>query len=342
MNKSTLLEGKLPLYLLSEKDTPSCERIWKIMWMSWDTVLRYMWKKLLRGKDLYNAVSVYITEKIWGILAVDDSVQDRLRSYISKAELVGQHYSGNHKSIVNWVDIVTLFWVQWDQKLPINFRILDPLSDQTKHTLLREMLVEVLWRWFKPSLVTADSFYATNDNIARLIQTGIGIFMGVKSNRSTRELDSFEKKSAYTPIASQSVPWEGKILHFKGLGLLKVFRFEDRHYVYHSGNDATKLDYEATQTLTREEAQSIQRSHWHIEEYHRVLKQLCNLEGMIFRQAIQISNHIFYSIKAYCILEITRAKHKLKSRYHTITNNTIWYTTDLFSKLSLDGLCLVY
>ena len=177
MQTSTQLDERFPLYLLSEKSTPSCERIGKVMGISGDKVLRHLSKKELNGKDLYQHVSVYIKNKEWGIFAVDDSVQDRLWSHESKADLIGQHYSWNHKSIVNWVDIVTLFRVHWDQKIPLNFRILDPLWDKTKHTLLREMLDEALWRWFKPLLVSADSFYSTNDNIARLIQKRIGIFM---------------------------------------------------------------------------------------------------------------------------------------------------------------------
>jgi hypothetical protein len=71
------------------------------MGMSGDTVLRYLSMRLLTGKDLYKHISMYIQSKENGILSVDDSVQDRLRSYESKADLIGQHYSGNHKSVVN-------------------------------------------------------------------------------------------------------------------------------------------------------------------------------------------------------------------------------------------------
>jgi hypothetical protein len=343
MKKSILrLDTQIPLYLLSEKNKPSCERIGRILWVSGDTIIRHMSEKLFTWQDLYQEVSTQITNKTWWILAVDDSVQDRLRSYESKSDLISQHYSGNHKSIVNGVDIVTLFRVCGEQKLPINFRILDPKWDKTKHHLLREMLDEVLERWFKPLLVTADSFYSTNDTITKLIQKRIGLFMGIKSNRLARELSSFEQKASYEAITCYSIPWEWKVMHLKWLGLLKVFRFDDRNYIYHSWSDETKIDYKITQHLTRNEAEKIQRSHRCIEEYHRVLKQLCNLEWMIFRHATQISNHIFYSIKAYCILEVTRTKRKLSSRYHTITNDTLQYSKDLFSKMSLDGLCLVY
>jgi hypothetical protein len=154
-------------------------------------------------------------------------------------------------------------------------------------------------------------------------------------------LGDFGKKASYWAVTTYSIPSEGKVMHVKWLGLLKVFRFDDRHYVYHSASDETHLDYEYTQQLTMKQAQDLQRSHRCIEEYHRVLKQLCNFEWMIFRQANQIINHIFYSLKAYCILEITRQKHNLQSRYHSTTNDTLSSTKTMFSSLSLDWLCLV-
>jgi hypothetical protein len=82
--------------------------------------------------------------------------------------------------------------------------------------------------------------------------------------------------------------------------------YEDRYYIYHSQSDRTAIEHEETKKLSREEATIIHRKHRYIEEYHRVLKQLCNFEGMIFRKGKRIVNHIYYSIKAFCILEITR------------------------------------
>ncbi|MDR0608474.1 MAG: hypothetical protein LBG52_09395 [Candidatus Peribacteria bacterium] len=77
-------------------------------------------------------------------MAVDDSVQDRLWSHTTKSDIIGQHYSGNHKSIVNGVDVITLFWVVGEQKLPINFKIFSTENNKTKHTLFLEMIDEIL------------------------------------------------------------------------------------------------------------------------------------------------------------------------------------------------------
>jgi hypothetical protein len=63
--------------------------------------------------------------------------------------------------------------------------------------------------------MTADSFYATNDTISKLIQKGIGLFMGIKSNRLARELSDFEKKASYWAVTTYSIPSEGKVMHVK-------------------------------------------------------------------------------------------------------------------------------
>jgi hypothetical protein len=161
--------------------------------------------------------------------------------------------------------------------------------------------------------------------------------MGVKSNRLVREVDAFGEKlgATYQPLCTMSIPGIGKVIHFRGLGIFKTFMYDDKYYIYHSANDNETTQYKESQKLSREEATVIHRKHWYIEEYHRALKQLCNFEGMIFRTEKNIVNHIFYSIKAFCILEITRMKQGLKSRYTSITNDTIKYTKDMMNSLSL-------
>lgn len=339
-SKTINLEEAFPLYLLSEKGSPSCERMAQVLWVSWDIIINFLKKTELTWENLYQKICHKIISRVWWIIAVDDTVQDRLRSYETKNDLVCQHYSWNHKSIVNGVDIITLFWIQGDQRVPLTFRIYTRYWEKTKHDLLREMLDEVLCWWFKPSVVTSDSFYATNNNIALLIQKGIGVFMGVKSNRLTREIDAFGKSRNYVAICEQSIPVNWKMLHVKGVWLMKVFEFDGRYYVYHSWKDVTKDNYQETEKLTRWEAETIHRGHWYIEEYHRAMKQLCNLEGMIFRQKNQIINHIFYSIFAFCLLEFTRLEQELSNRYACISNKTIEYTQELFNKMSIKDLCI--
>jgi hypothetical protein len=333
-----------PLYLLSEKAKPSTTRFSKALWVSDDKLLRSLSKEYLSWADLHREILPYITTQAGWVIAVDDSVQDRIRTYETKSDIVGQHYSWNHKCVVNWVDVITIFWVTEKQRVPLNFRVYSKEWGKNKHQLFLEMIDEVLSWWYQPSVITADSYYATNENVANLIQKGLSIFMGVKSNRLVREVESFEKEwgANYQSLCTTSIPWEGKVLHFKWLWLFKTFVYEERYYIYHSSQDQRSIDYVESQKLTREEASIIHRKHWYIEEYHRALKQLCNFEGMIFRSWVRIINHIFYSIKAFCIIEITRLKLGLENWYKITTNDTIQQTKDMMNSLSLSWLYLTY
>ena len=135
--KEQMVYGDLrPLYLLSEKWKPSCERLGKVLWISWDTILRSISTNEIKHTNLIDMFDNKMNKE-WWTLTVDDSVQDRLWSYETKAELITRHYSWNHKSIVYWVDLVTLFWTTDWYSLPINYRIYDPKDKKTKHDLFR-------------------------------------------------------------------------------------------------------------------------------------------------------------------------------------------------------------
>ncbi len=56
---------------------------------------------------------------------------------------------------------------------------------------------------------------------------------------------------------------------------------------------------ESLNDVTEEDYQLIHSCHWHVEEYHRALKQECNLENFQVRNAQAVLNHIFCSLVAF-------------------------------------------
>ncbi len=57
--------------------------------------------------------------------------------------------------------------------------------------------------------------------------------------------------------------------------------------------------YDADEYLTIERFQNLQANHWKIEQYHRIIKQVCHIEKFQVRRAKLINNHIFASLMAY-------------------------------------------
>jgi hypothetical protein len=76
---------------------------------------------------------------------------------------------------------------------------------------------------------------------------------------------------------------------------------------------------------TEAEFKTIHDQHWGIEQYHRALKQLCNIERFQVRKSQAIRTHIFCAIRGFVQLEFLRIKS-------IITN---WYSLqrDLFAEV---------
>jgi len=56
-------------------------------------------------------------------------------------------------------------------------------------------------------------------------------------------------------------------------------------------------------------------AHWHIEQFHRAIKQVCNIERFQVRNENPIKNHIFCAIKAFVKLEFMRINKNISHWY---------------------------
>jgi len=67
--------------------------------------------------------------------------------------------------------------------------------------------------------------------------------------------------------------------------------------------------------LNREEFERVHDTHWGIEQYHRVLKPVCNLEGFQVRTEQAIRNHIFSALCGYVQLSLAKARGEIMNCY---------------------------
>lgn len=59
-------------------------------------------------------------------------------------------------------------------------------------------------------------------------------------------------------------------------------------------------------TLNQVEFDKLHGQHWHIEQYHRAIKQVCNIESFQVRGKTAVKNHLFAAIYGY--VELQRLK----------------------------------
>lgn len=124
---------------------------------------------------------------------------------------------------------------------------------------------------------------------------------------------SVEIGTKYVQVQTLDIPTDGLIVYLKQVGWVKVFRTvfknEFRYYVVFVSNS------EKLPSITRTEFQKIHDQHWGIEQYHRALKPLCNIEGFQVRESQAIRTHIFCAIRGFIQLEFLRFKAQIVNWY---------------------------
>lgn len=287
----------LPIYMgftLSEPKTASCNRLAEVMGISHDSANRFLLREMYEPKDLFNEAAPHMN-LIGGTLSADDSVLDK--PYSSKMAFVGRFWSGKHHALVKGIPLITLYYTDVTGKhFPVNYRVYDKDEGKSKNEYFQEMLAEVLSWGLRPAFITGDSWYSAVKNFKAATNDGLNSLFALKSNRCV----SIEK-GQWLPVQKLIIPDEGLEVWLRGVGLVKVFsqqfKNELRYYAVHLV-DATQLANFSRQAFCEQHDK-----HWKIEEYHRVIKQVCNIERFQVRSKTAILNHIFASLCGYVHLQ---------------------------------------
>ena len=105
----------------------------------------------------------------------------------------------------------------------------------------------------------------------------------------------------------------GLVVYLKEFGWVKVFcqsfKNEVRYYIIHLIDD-TEL-----RQLKRQDFRRIHDPHWQIESFHRVIKQVCNIERFQVRTESAIRTHFFCALQAFCKLQTMRVEGLIDNLY---------------------------
>jgi hypothetical protein len=244
------------------------------------------------------------TEALWGeartlvepqrgLLVVDDTTL--AKPYSRKMDLVHRHWSGKHHQVVSGINLTTLLWSDTQALVPTDFRIYNkPHDGLTKNDHLRAMLETAHERGLRPRYVVFDSWYSALDNLKAIRSHGWRFLCRLESNRLVNP-----DKSGNISIREVEIPEDGRVVHLKAFGMVKVFRTVGRD------GDA---EYWATNELKMDdsEREELEGAGWGIEVYHRVLKQCCGVERAQVRGERAQRNHLGLSLRAFLRLEANR------------------------------------
>ena len=103
----------------------------------------------------------------------------------------------------------------------------------------------------------------------------------------------------------------------KDFGFVQLFKTQlkeqQRFYIVQQDED---------DLLSFEGFHELHSSHWKIEQYHRVIKQVCHIEKFQVRRSKLISNHIFSALMAYVEIQ--------KNQFERIFENVYCWQKKLF------------
>lgn len=295
MNISKCTEQDYIQFLIATPKTFSCTEAAKVSPKTESPPAHDSFTRLLKRlkpnpESLWKDVEPEIIAKNTGVLVVDDSTLDK--PYATKIGLLTRHWSGKHHAVVKGINLVTLIWTDGDSIIPVDYCIFDKKTDGlTKHDHFRNMLKTAKERGLQPAAVVFDCWYSSLENLKFIKNLGWIWLTQLKENRHV-DPDRTGNKA----IKNISLTSEGKVVHLKGYGLVKVSRIvaTNGDTTHWATNDLSMSD------ITR---QSLAEKRWMIEVYHRDLKQTCGVECCYARSPIAQRNHIGFAIRAFVRLE---------------------------------------
>ena len=225
-----------------------------------------------------------------GVLVLDDSVLDK--PYARKMALVHHTWSGKHHRVVKGINLLTLLWTDGDRHLPCDYRLYDKGNDgKTKNDHFGDLLRAAKGRGFAPECVLFDGWYSGLDNLKTLRTLGWAWLTRLKANRRVNP-----DRTGLRALGACDIAATGTVVHLEGYGLIKVFRIVAK--------DGT-TDHWATSDLRMGELERLRLADasWRIEEYHRGLKQVTNVERCQCRVAVAQRGHIGLALRAFVVVE---------------------------------------
>jgi hypothetical protein len=123
-----------------------------------------------------------------------------------------------------------------------------------------------------PEYVGFDSWYSALENLKLVRGFGWGWITRLKGNRLVNP-----DEKGNVNVSSISIPDEGRIVHLKGYGFVKVFKIAVKE---------DDIEYWTTSNLKmkKKEYLDLKSKTWNIEEYYRGIKQTCGIEGAQVRK----------------------------------------------------------
>ncbi len=225
-----------------------------------------------------------------GVLVLDDSTLDK--PYARKMGVLTRHGSGEHRRVVQGLNLLTLRWTDDEALIPCDDRPYEEAADGlSKNAHFRAMLATARGRGFAPECVVFGSWYASLANLKAARGHGWRWATRPKANRLVNPDGTGNR-----PLADCALDEAGTRVHPQGYGVVLVFLIA----LPEGGREYWATSDRGMGELTRRKYAEFA---WGIAAYHRGLRQHCGVERAEVRAARAQRNHITCALCAFLRLE---------------------------------------
>ena len=293
--------------------------------LSHDQITRFLAGQQRTPADLWHLAKPYVRQiqNEEGALIVDDSISEKPST--DENDIVCWHYDHSTDRQVKGINFMTALYHSQGVSLPVGFTLiaktevyLDPKDGRAKrrspvgkNEYYRAMLQQAMDNQIPFRYVLNDVWYASAENMRFVKHTLHKDFiMPLKTNRKVAF--SLADKQAGKYVRVDTLVWERNTVReiylegvdFSLLLAKQVFENEEGSTgVLHLVTSDTRLNYDGITTLYR--------TRWHVEPYHKSLKQNASLEKSPTQTVTTQTNHFFAALCGYLKLEMLKVSTHL-------------------------------
>ena len=293
--------------------------------VSHDQITRFLAGKARTSADLWQLVKPYVRQiqSEDGTMIVDDSISEKPST--DENDIVCWHYDHAKDCQVKGINFMTALYHSHEVSLPVGFTLVaktevyfDAKTGQAKrrspvgkNDYYRSMLQQAVDNQIPFRYVMNDSGYASAENMRFVKQTLHKDFiMPLKANRKVAL--SLTDKQAGTYVRVDTLVMEPKTvreIYLEGVDFPLVFA--KQVFVNEDGSHGVLYLVSSDTTLKYDRLTTLYRTRWHVEPYHKSLKQNAALAKSPTQTVRTQTNHFFAALCGYIKLELLKVATKL-------------------------------
>lgn len=322
--------------------------------ISHDRVQRFLSSPVKSGADLWKVVKPYIRQiqSQEGVLIVDDSIAEK--PYTDENEIICWHYDHSQGRSVKGINFISALYHVDEVSLPVAYHLVEKTefyTDQktgkekrrsplSKNEVYQQLLRQAVRNQIPFGYVLNDVWFASAKNMMFVThELERDFIMPLKTNRKVALNLADKRQGQYVRIDSLALePDTLTTIYLEGVDF--PLRLVKQVFTNEDGSIGILYLVTSDLELTPDDITTTYGKRWHVEPYHKSLKQNASLAKSPTKTRTTQSNHLFASMCAFIKLEmLKKATHTnhfaLKSKLYMRALRTAFDSLNELQPISL-------